>query len=81
MNEYNEQIADLINGYGYSSDKVLARYFGTTRKTIWAWSKDPDHNFPKPIKIGKNTTRWPNKDVKNYIANLPSSQTKETLAV
>ena len=81
MNEYNEQIADLINGYGYSSDKVLARYFGTTRKTIWAWSKDPDNPFPKPIKIGKNTTRWLNQAVKNYIAMTLKEDVKETLAV
>lgn len=55
-------IQDIEDGVGYSSDKVLARYFETTRKTIWLWSKDG--TLPRPHKIGKNTTRWLNSEVR-----------------
>ena len=32
-----QQIEDLTNGRGFSSDKTLARFFDCTRKTIWTW--------------------------------------------
>ena len=57
-----QQLQDIDNGVGYSSDKVLARYFETTRKTIWLWAKEG--TLPKPHKIGKNTTRWLNSEVR-----------------
>ena len=57
-----QQLQDIDNGVGYSSDKVLARYFETTRKTIWLWSKEG--TLPKPHKIGRNTTRWMNSEIK-----------------
>ena len=57
-----QQLRDIDDGVGYSSDKVLARYYDTTRKTIWIWSKDG--TLPKPHKIGKNTTRWLNSEVR-----------------
>lgn len=57
-----QQLQDIDNGVGYSSDKVLARYFETTRKTIWLWSKEG--TLPRPHKIGRNTTRWMNSEIK-----------------
>ena len=61
-----QQIQDLSDGVGYSSDKTLARYFNTTRKTIWCWTKEG--KLPSPRKLGKNTTRWCNREIKE--ANL-----------
>jgi len=57
-----QQIQDLSDGVGYSSDKILARYYNTTRKTIWCWAKQG--KLPRPHKIGNNTTRWCNKAIK-----------------
>lgn len=54
-------IQDIEDGLGYSSDKVLARYYDTTRKTIWIWTKEG--KLPRPHKIGANTTRWRNSEV------------------
>ena len=30
---------DIESGIGFSTDTLLARFFDTTRKTIWEWSK------------------------------------------
>ena len=57
-----KQIQDIEDGLGYSSDKILARYFNITRKTIWIWAKAG--KLPSPPKIGSNTTRWCNKAIK-----------------
>jgi hypothetical protein len=58
-----QRIQDIEDGLGYSSDKILARYFDTTRKTIWIWSKEG--KLPRPHKIGANTTRWLNAEIKS----------------
>jgi predicted DNA-binding transcriptional regulator AlpA len=58
-----QQLKDVDEGVGFSSDKVLARYFDTTRKTIWIWSKEG--TLPRPHKIGENTTRWSNSEIKS----------------
>ena len=60
-----QQLKDLDEGVGFSTDKILARYFDTTRKTIWTWSADPDNPFPEPHKIGDNSTRWSNSEIKS----------------
>jgi len=60
------QLQDVIDGIGFSTDKTLARYFDTTRKTIWDWSRNSDNAFPKPKKIGPNLTRWSNAELKIY---------------
>ena len=64
-----QQLKDVDEGVGFSSDKVLARYYGTTRKTIWCWSKDPADPFPEPKKIAANTTRWANAEIKAHRTN------------
>ena len=63
-----QRIQDIEDGLGYSSDKILARYFDTTRKTIWIWSKEG--KLPRPHKIGKNTTRWSNSEIKSMGCSL-----------
>ncbi len=35
----------------YDSTAEVAEYFGTSTKTIRRWGKDPDLDFPEPIKI------------------------------
>jgi len=65
----DQQLKDIDDGIGFSSAKTLARYFGTTDKTIWLWAADPDNPFPKPKKIGANTTRWSNEEIKAHREN------------
>lgn len=55
------QLTDLAQGVGWSSDKILARYFGVSRQRIWLWSKEG--KLPKPHKHGEATTRWLNSEV------------------
>ncbi|MDB9968488.1 hypothetical protein OAE08_02340 [Gammaproteobacteria bacterium] len=61
-----QQLKDVDEGVGFSSDKILARYYDTIRKTIWTWSADPDNPFPEPKKVGANTTRWVNAKIKAH---------------
>ena len=64
-----QQLKDLDDGVGFSSDKILARYYDTTRKTIWTWARDEDNKFPKPKKISANMTRWANAEIKAHRTN------------
>ena len=65
----SQQLKDLDDGVGFSSDKILARYYDTTRKTIWTWARDPDNPFPEPRKVGANMTRWVNAEIKKHRTN------------
>ena len=51
-------------GQIYLSDKQLAERFSVGRATIWRWIKD--QNFPKPIKLSENCTRWRLSDVEQW---------------
>ena len=61
-------LKDLSAGLGYSTDKTLARYFSTSRKTIWAWAREG--RIPKPHKISANMTRWDNAEMRDYLGGL-----------
>ena len=56
-----EQLSDLKQGYGWSSDIVLARHFNVSRQRIWIWAKEG--KLPSPYKVGEATTRWKNEEV------------------
>lgn len=36
---------------------MRARY-RVSGSTIWKWAADPKSGFPKPVKLGANTTAW-----------------------
>ena len=57
-----QQLTDVKNGIGWSSDQVLARYFDVSRQRIWIWSKEG--KLPSPQKHGAATTRWQNSEVR-----------------
>lgn len=57
-------LKDVDDGLGWSSDKTLARYYSTSRKTIWKWVSEG--KLPEPQKISANMTRWKNSTVKAY---------------
>jgi len=56
-----EQLANVRDGIGWSSDKVLASYFDVSRQRIWIWAKEG--KLPSPHKHGEATTRWNNSEV------------------
>lgn len=54
----------ILLGIGYSSDKTLARYFDTSRSTIWLWAREG--LLPQPVKLSSGSTRWANKDINEF---------------
>lgn len=42
----------------YLSDKQVARHFGVSKPTIWRWARLGINDFPKPVKLSENCTRW-----------------------
>jgi prophage regulatory protein len=57
-------------GIGYSSDKTLARYFDTSRSTIWLWAREG--RLPQPVKLSTGSTRWSNKDINEFTKRATS---------
>ena len=47
------------------NDQDLANRFGVHRLSIWRWARTLD-DFPKPRKIGANTTRWARDEIEAY---------------
>ncbi len=50
---------------------AVARRYDTTASTIWRWSREARFahlNFPKPIKLGPNTTVWSGDELNAYVA-------------
>lgn len=37
--------------------KQVSAHYSVGIATIWRWSRDRD-DFPKPVKLGDNCTRW-----------------------
>lgn len=70
----NEQLFNAIErGVGFSADKTLAKYFDTSRSTIWLWARNG--KLPKPEKLSTGTTRWDNRKIKEFVqeaANVAS---------
>lgn len=59
-----EQLLNVMEGVGWSSDQILARYFDVSRQRIWVWAKEG--KLPAPHKHGEATTRWLNSEVREY---------------
>jgi prophage regulatory protein len=51
----------------YVTDRALGKRYGVSRATPWNWAKKG--GFPKPKKIGPNTTRWDLDEVEEFEAN------------
>lgn len=51
-------------GNEYLSDLQLSNRYGVHRATIHRWARGGD--FPKPIKLGANCTRWALADVEAW---------------
>lgn len=48
----------------YLSVDQLAVRLGVSKDSIWRWRRQGD--FPKPVKFGRNTTRWRLADIQAY---------------
>jgi hypothetical protein len=58
------QLLNVMEGVGWSSDQILASYFDVSRQRIWVWAREG--KLPVPHKHGEATTRWLNKEVREY---------------
>jgi predicted DNA-binding transcriptional regulator AlpA len=70
-------LADIDAGYGWSTDRILARYYSVARKTIWDWSKTG--KLPEPKKISPNRTRWNNAEIKAHNERVNNLKANELL--
>lgn len=57
MGTATQQTTDQMPLHFLRLKEVKAR-LGVSGATIWAWSKSGKNGFPKPIKLGDNTTVW-----------------------
>jgi prophage regulatory protein len=52
----------------YLTVAQVAKRPGISPDTVWRWAGAGD--FPKPLKMGPNTTRWKLSDIHSYEAKL-----------
>lgn len=53
----------------YLTVKQISNRLSVSVPTVWRWSRDTDSNFPRPIKLGKNCTRWRLDDIEAWEAS------------
>jgi prophage regulatory protein len=51
----------------YVSDSQLGARYGVHRATIWRWV-NTDPNFPKPVKLSPQCTRWKLSEIETWEA-------------
>jgi len=51
----------MTTGQAYLTDRELAERYAVSRITIWRWVKRDQ--FPTPVRLGANCTRWRREDV------------------
>lgn len=54
----------------------LAELFKVHRATVYRWVQFGD--FPPPVKLGGNTSRWLRTDVERWITSRAETQTAES---
>lgn len=55
----------------FSRVSTVARRYDTTPSTIWRWANEPRFahlGFPRPVKIGPNTSVWNDAELDEYDA-------------
>ncbi|GGG65650.1 hypothetical protein GCM10011415_10540 [Salipiger pallidus] len=52
----------------YLSVEQVASRFGVSKDSIWRWKREGE--FPAPVKLGGNTTRWRLADIEDYEGRL-----------
>jgi predicted DNA-binding transcriptional regulator AlpA len=56
----------------YLSDKDLAARYRNSRATVWRWVQT--RNFPRPIRLSPQCTRWSLNDVLQWEATQRATQ-------
>ena len=46
--------------------KEIPALYGIAVSTVWSWAKDPDNEFPSPLKFGSNVTAWLRSDLDEW---------------
>jgi prophage regulatory protein len=59
---------------GFISVDTASVLFEISSATLWRWVKDG--NFPKPVKLGDNCTRWNVGTLRKYVQDLLSDVEK-----
>ena len=52
----------------YLTVAQVAKRFGISADTVWRWTRDGE--FPKPWRMGPNTTRWKLSEVLDFEAKV-----------
>jgi len=42
---------------------------GVPRSTLYRWAADPNHPFPKPIKLSEKVSGWTEEELDQWIAD------------
>lgn len=42
----------------YLKDIEVADHYGVSKPTVWRWARLGINDFPKPVKLSENCTRW-----------------------
>ena len=61
----------------FSGARAVGKRYQTSQSTIWRWANEPRFahlNFPKPVKLGPNTTRWDDSDLDRYDAERKAAE-------
>ena len=53
-----------------SANEVCAM-LGISRPSLYAWVRNPEIGFPKPVALGPNTVRYRVEDVERWFADRP----------
>lgn len=48
------------------TDKTVAEKLGVSVSTVWRWAREG--SIPKPVKLGKNTSRWKESSIQSFLA-------------
>ncbi len=46
--------------------KAVAEKLGVSESTVWRWAREGI--MPKPVKLGKNTSRWKESSIQTFLA-------------
>lgn len=66
------ETSQTIPAYLRLSD--LRTRYRVAGSTIWKWAATPSTGFPKPIKLGANTTVWKLADLLTWEATRPQAK-------
>lgn len=73
----DQALLNVKAGVGWSSAKVLARYYGVSEKAIWDWARKG--RLPEPKKLSHRNTRWSNAELSEHDKAIASLALRKEL--